>query len=134
MKHSWLRGAVLAVALVGGAACNKAPTQAPTSVKVTTPTTERQSGSVAAPTTTAVPIVVKAAPSTTSTTVAVAAPTLSNDNSYTNSDGVQVHSPAYSSTGQPPAGATAQCNDGTYSFSLHHSGTCSGHGGVSRWL
>jgi hypothetical protein len=34
----------------------------------------------------------------------------------------------------PPAGATARCHDGTYSFSLHHSGTCSYHGGVATWL
>ncbi len=34
----------------------------------------------------------------------------------------------------PPAGATALCKDGTYSFSQHHSGTCSHHGGVARWL
>ena len=34
----------------------------------------------------------------------------------------------------PPPGATAQCRDGTYSFSQHHSGTCSHHGGVARWL
>jgi hypothetical protein len=31
-------------------------------------------------------------------------------------------------------GATAQCGDGTYSFSRHARGTCSHHGGVSRWL
>jgi hypothetical protein len=36
--------------------------------------------------------------------------------------------------GSPPAGATAQCRDGTYSFSKHHSGTCSHHGGVAAWL
>ena len=58
--------------------------------------------------------------------------TLSNDNYYTNSDGNAVHSPAYSDT--VPAGATAQCRDGTYSFSQHRSGTCSHHGGVMRWL
>ena len=57
---------------------------------------------------------------------------LSNDNYYTNVDGNQVHSPAYSNT--IPAGATAQCRDGTYSFSQHRSGTCSRHGGVSSWL
>ena len=34
----------------------------------------------------------------------------------------------------PPAGATARCSDGTYSFSQHHSGTCSYHGGVAAWL
>ena len=37
------------------------------------------------------------------------------------------------SAGAPP-GATAVCRDGTYSFSQHHSGTCSHHGGVARWL
>jgi hypothetical protein len=51
---------------------------------------------------------------------------------YANSDGITVCSP-YSSP-SAPAGATAQCVDGTYSFSLHHSGTCSHHGGVSAWL
>jgi hypothetical protein len=60
-------------------------------------------------------------------------PRLSNDRHYTNSDGQQVHSPAYSSGGVP-AGATAVCGDGTYSFSQHRSGTCSHHGGVARWL
>ena len=34
----------------------------------------------------------------------------------------------------PPAGATARCRDGTYSFSEHRSGTCSSHGGVAEWL
>lgn len=31
------------------------------------------------------------------------------------------------------AGATALCNDGTYSYSAHHRGTCSHHGGVAVW-
>jgi|GEM_PF-4886095 hypothetical protein len=30
-------------------------------------------------------------------------------------------------------GATAKCRDGTYSWSRHHSGTCSGHHGVAEW-
>ncbi len=34
----------------------------------------------------------------------------------------------------PPQGATARCRDGSYSFSQHHSGTCSYHGGVAGWL
>jgi Protein of unknown function (DUF3761) len=34
----------------------------------------------------------------------------------------------------PPAGATALCRDGSYSFSKHRSGTCSHHGGVAKWL
>lgn len=57
---------------------------------------------------------------------------LSNDNHYTNSRGNTVHSPAYSDT--VPAGATAQCRNGTYSFSQSRRGTCSHHGGVARWL
>ena len=57
---------------------------------------------------------------------------LSNDNYYTNSDGNRIHSPAYSNT--VPSGATAQCRDGSYSFSQHRQGTCSHHGGVARWL
>lgn len=37
-------------------------------------------------------------------------------------------------TAAAPAGATARCRDATYSFSVHHSGTCSHHGGVAVWL
>ncbi|HEV7134123.1 MAG TPA: DUF3761 domain-containing protein [Gaiellaceae bacterium] len=33
-----------------------------------------------------------------------------------------------------PPGATAQCRDGSYSYSQTHSGTCSYHGGVAVWL
>jgi hypothetical protein len=33
-----------------------------------------------------------------------------------------------------PAGATAQCSDGSYSFSQSRRGTCSHHGGVGTWL
>jgi hypothetical protein len=42
--------------------------------------------------------------------------------------------PAFAFRGSPPPGATALCRDGTYSFSQHHSGTCSHHGGVAKWL
>jgi len=60
-------------------------------------------------------------------------PTLSNNRVYTNVDGRTVHSPAYSSRGIP-AGASAQCHDGSYSFSQHRPGTCSHHGGVAKWF
>lgn len=53
-------------------------------------------------------------------------------NYYTNVDGNTVQSPTYYPSA--PAGATAQCKDGTYSFSQHRSGTCSHHGGVATWL
>lgn len=33
-----------------------------------------------------------------------------------------------------PAGASARCRDGTYSFSQNRRGTCSHHGGVAEWL
>lgn len=51
---------------------------------------------------------------------------------YVNTYGNVVCSPYASSSA--PAGATAKCVDGTYSFSQSHSGTCSHHGGVSTWL
>ncbi|WP_076059620.1 MULTISPECIES: DUF3761 domain-containing protein [unclassified Mycobacterium] len=60
---------------------------------------------------------------------------------YQNSDGQCIPRP---SSGLPPGGApglvgtppgaTAICRDGDYSFSTHHTGTCSGHGGVRQWL
>lgn len=51
---------------------------------------------------------------------------------YTNTYGERVQSPTYYQTA--PAGATALCRDGTYSFSRSRRGTCSHHGGVARWL
>jgi hypothetical protein len=51
---------------------------------------------------------------------------------YKNVDGQEVRRPTFSSS--VPAGATAQCRDGSYSFSQNRRGTCSHHGGVDRWL
>jgi len=35
----------------------------------------------------------------------------------------------------PVPSPTAQCNDGTYSYSARQGGTCSGYrGGVAKWL
>jgi hypothetical protein len=53
---------------------------------------------------------------------------------YTNSQGNRVRSPTRTADNQPPAGASAQCRDGTYSFSQSRRGTCSHHGGVAKWL
>jgi hypothetical protein len=52
--------------------------------------------------------------------------------SYVNLAGSTVCSPETSPSA--PAGASAKCRDGTYSFSQSRSGTCSHHGGVSIWL
>lgn len=51
---------------------------------------------------------------------------------YINSRGERVQSPTRYDA--PPAGATALCRDGTYSFSKSRRGTCSHHGGVAKWL
>ena len=52
-------------------------------------------------------------------------------NTYINSAGNKVQSPTkYDSR---PAGASARCRDGTYSFSQNRRGTCSHHGGVAEW-
>ncbi len=53
-------------------------------------------------------------------------------NYYTNSRGNTVQSPTHYD--RPPAGATAKCRDGSYSFSQSRRGTCSHHGGVAMWL
>ena len=51
---------------------------------------------------------------------------------YINSSASKIHRPVYS---KPVSyGATAQCRDGEYSFSKHHRGTFSGHGGEAKWL
>lgn len=60
--------------------------------------------------------------------------TLTGVPGYVNSKGIWVPSPSRTSDGRAPSGATAQCRDGTFSFSLSRRGTCSHHGGVQRWL
>jgi hypothetical protein len=80
-----------------------------------------------------VPTVSAPAP-TVSPAPKVTAPTpqVSEPKSYINTNGERVQSPTYYDSA--PAGASAQCRDGTYSFSKNRRGTCSGHGGVARWL
>lgn len=59
-------------------------------------------------------------------------PTFASSDYYINSSGVKVHVPVQ--TTNAPATATAQCKDGSYSYSLHKRGTCNGHRGVKKWL
>ncbi|WP_103348464.1 DUF3761 domain-containing protein [Amycolatopsis sp. CA-128772] len=108
-----------------------APTETPTSVPVTTE----------APVVATTPPALKATPPPPKTTApkttrtpkttapAAPAPTACGADYYRNSDGNCVHRPS-----DNPSGATALCKDGTYSYSQHRSGTCSGHGGVRTWL
>ena len=58
---------------------------------------------------------------------------LTNHGCYLNSDHLPTHRPSTTADGVAPAGATAKCADGAYSFSRHHSGTCSSHGGVAQF-
>jgi hypothetical protein len=58
---------------------------------------------------------------------------------YRASDNVRSYAPraAAATMRRPrrhPSGASAICRDGTYSYSANRRGTCSWHGGVSRWL
>ena len=55
-----------------------------------------------------------------------------NNGTYVNSKGETVKRPENYATA--PKGATAQCRDGTYTFSHSRRGTCSHHGGVAKWL
>lgn len=57
---------------------------------------------------------------------------LETPDTYTNVDNEEVQSPTYYR--EIPPGACAICGDGTYSFSKNRRGTCSRHGGVSKWL
>src|ERR1700689_3201394 len=59
-------------------------------------------------------------------------PKCTDNGTYTNSKGETVKRPE--SCSAAPQGATAQCVDGTYSFSQSRRGTCSHHGGVAKWL
>src|SRR5437868_10573685 len=59
-------------------------------------------------------------------------PNCTNNGTYVNSKGETVRRPENCAT--PPEGATAQCRDGSYSFSRSRRGTCSRHGGVAKWL
>lgn len=43
-------------------------------------------------------------------------------------------SPRSSTRDEKSGKPTARCKDGTTSYSAHHSGTCSSHGGVAEWL
>ena len=59
-------------------------------------------------------------------------PKCTENGTYVNSKGETVKRPENCTAA--PQGATAECRDGTYSFSQSRRGTCSHHGGVAKWL
>src|SRR5439155_24817428 len=108
------------------------PNQAPPLIAHTSVAPEPTS----APVTSAPPVVPTSAaavppPATQAVAPPAAQPACAADE-YRNVDGNCVHRPQ--SAPAVPAGATAVCKDGTYSFSQNRQGTCSHHGGVARWL
>ncbi|SFW66860.1 DUF3761 domain-containing protein [Amycolatopsis australiensis] len=102
------------------------PETTPASETPVVTTTPAEAPAVAPP-----PVTSAAKPKTAPKTTAQAVPKPAECGAdyYRNSAGNCVHRPS-----DNPAGATAQCKDGTYSYSQHRSGTCSGHGGVRTWL
>ncbi|HEV3358333.1 MAG TPA: DUF3761 domain-containing protein [Pseudonocardiaceae bacterium] len=127
----WL-SAIAAAVLVGGFV-NACSPDIGTTVPVTSTTTDAPTTTTIAPAPVPVTTIPAPPPVTEAPQVQVtqAAPDCGSG-SYVNSDGQCVPDPVAADS--PPAGATAKCNDGTYSFSKHHSGTCSGHHGVAEWL
>src|SRR5437879_1944981 len=69
---------------------------------------------------------------TSSTKSKQSKPKCTDNGTYVNSKGQTVPRPENCSAA--PEGATAQCRDGSYSFSRSRRGTCSHHGGVAKWL
>jgi hypothetical protein len=108
------------------------PAPAPANVPATGPAPVAPALRAAAPK--PAPVVRAAAPK--AAPKAVTAPATKSSScgaaSYVNSSGNCVRRPVAAATA--PSGASAKCTDGTYSFSQHRQGTCSGHRGVSQWL
>lgn len=134
--------AVLTVAGCGGSGMSGSITPAAAVSSATSPTPAITVAPVPTPSPTPVVVVTTAPPAPAYTPPPAPAfaplpatagpPVPAGDGSYTNVDGNTIPDPV--SAAAPPAGATPKCNDGTFSFSQHHSGTCSSHGGVAQWL
>ena len=112
-------GSTGASGVIAPAATTTFSTATPEPVAVVTPAAPAATPAVTAP----VETPAYTPPTAPAYTPSPAAPP--GDGTYTNVDGKTIPDPV--SAAAPPAGATARCNDGTYSFSQHHSGTCSGH-------
>jgi hypothetical protein len=115
-------GSLAFVAIVASA--SNSPATAPTATAQPTVTPTAQT----APAVTAPPPQWQAKPYV----VTAPEPQPAPNGAYTNVDGNSVSRPYQAPSA--PAGASARCRDGSYSFSQHRQGTCSHHGGVSEWL
>lgn len=126
-------GSIVALAAVYGLASSGGHTATPQNkvdaeTSITTPATPEQTTPVQV-----VPETQKIAPSQSSPAPTPAStPASCGSGYYLNVDGNCVPTPRTAPS--VPEGATAECNDGTYSFSQNRRGTCSHHGGVARWL
>lgn len=125
-------GIFVGVAILGGIFSSFSKPQVAGTQTIATPTPTIDITSTPAVTATSIPTIQSTQQPTAQPAAQNTNSGLSNDNTYVNSDGNTVHSPAYSNS--VPQGATAQCGDGSYSFSQHRQGTCSHHGGVLQWL
>lgn len=130
-------GGIIGFLILAATLNNHSPTS--TNANITQPADAKQTTNIPAGTEQAAPTVTaQETPQPAPTPVAAPAPAPApkpktcDSGYYINSDGNCVQSPTYAPSA--PAGATAECRDGTYSFSQHRSGTCSHHGGVARWL
>jgi hypothetical protein len=56
------------------------------------------------------------------------------DNPPTSNPSVVLPTSTDSSISSVPRDVTALCNDGTYSYSAHHQGSCAGHQGVAKFF
>lgn len=151
-RWPWIAGGVFAVVMVAGGIGNAISPSNPATTSVTSsvtaskttvpPTTATTTAAVTATATTTIAPPVTSVPVTPSPApmvpaVPVAPPGAGGGGScgpgsYVNASGNCVRDPV--SAPAPPPGATAKCNDGTYSSSQHRSGTCSSHGGVAAFL
>jgi hypothetical protein len=140
-RLSRLAGALALGAIVAG--CGVTPTIPATTTSSTSAVTSTTTAPVT--TTTALPAPIATAPvvqqapaappprtTATKRTTTTTHQASSCSGGYINVDGNCVPRPT--SADSAPAGATAHCKDGTYSFSQHRQGTCSHHGGVLAWL
>lgn len=60
-------------------------------------------------------------------------PSSTSDNGYFDASGKWIGRPVRTPDNRPPPGASAQCEDGSFSF-IRSRRACARHGGVSRWL